>query len=379
MCPTSKAILALVIAGLAFSFGAVPTFAVGGDWIKYSSNPILTSTTGGWDSDSITTPRVLYVGGVFRMWYEGVHGAATGVGYANSTDGVNWRKYPAPVLLAGATGAWDSSAISLGSVVWNGTRFLMWYGGSSPVAFPNGAFGLATSSDGIIWVKYPGNPVMTPTDIDRKYMAVPYVISLNLTYNMWYSGKSSSDPASSQVTRILYASSFDGITWNKRPSAVLSPSTNANDWDSVSVYTPSVIFDGSIFGMWYSGLGQNLTNPQIGYATSPDGATWTKSSANPILSAGPGGSWDSAGVEQPDAVFANGFMLFYDGLNKATGSGIGVAYAPSNFKIPEFPAIAPILLLGLLVSAATYLTSRTRPRMSQVKWALQSAIMLGGS
>jgi len=367
MSPTSKAILGLAVLVLAVSFGVIPlAFAVGGDWIKYSANPILSPTSGGWDSDSVATPRVLYVGGVFRMWYEGVRTGATGIGYANSTDGVTWKKYPAPVLLPGAAGAWDSSAVALGSAVWNGTRFLMWYSGSSPVAFPNGAFGLATSLDGISWAKYRGNPVMTPSEIDQKYMAAPYVISLNLTYNMWYTGRSASDPASSQVTRILYATSFDGITWNKWPSTVLGPSTNPNAWDSVSVYSPSVIFDGTVFGMWYSGLGQSSINPQIGYATSPDGSTWTKASENPILSPGPAGSWDAAGVEQPGATFGNGFMLYYDGFGKTAGTGIGLAYPPQNFKVPEFSGIAQALLFGVLAFAATYLAHKPKARKNQL-------------
>ncbi len=371
MILTAKAIVALAIVGLIVSSPILPmAFGVGGDWIKYPANPVLTPTPGGWDSDSLTTPRVLFTSGVFRMWYEGVHGGATGVGYANSTDGLTWKKYPTPVLLPGSAGAWDSSAVALGSVVWNGTSFLMWYSGTSPVTFPNGAFGLATSTDGITWVKYRGNPVLAPSQIDLKYMAVPYVIRQNLTYDMWYTARSASDPLSSPVTRILYSYSFDGISWNKWPAAVLNPSTNLSAWDSVSVYSPSVIFNSTVFGMWYSGFGQSLANPQIGYANSPDGATWTKSSQNPILSPGPSGSWDSAGVENPDAVFVNGFMLYYDGFRSTSAAAIGLAYAPVTFKIPEFAGSAPFVLLGILAVVATYLTRQPRARKKAVRCLL---------
>jgi predicted GH43/DUF377 family glycosyl hydrolase len=334
--------------------------AAGGQWIEYTGNPVLTPTPGGWDSDAITSPRVLYDGHIFRMWYQGVSRGVAAIGYATSTDGTDWTKHNGPVLTAGSSGAWDSSAVALGSVIWNGTHFLMWYSGSSPVAFPNGAFGFATSTDGISWTKYHSNPILKPSAIDQKYMADPYVISLNLTYNMWYAGRSVSDPASSEITRIIYATSFDGITWRKWPSTVLTPSTDPTSWDSVAVYSPSVIFNGSIFGMWYAGLGQSLVKPQIGFAASPDGATWTKSSQNPILSPGPLGSWDSAGVEQPGITIAIGYMLYYDGYSNTTRAGIGLAHAPQGFNIPEFPETNAALIAGFISIAVTCLMRRPR-------------------
>jgi predicted GH43/DUF377 family glycosyl hydrolase len=357
------------------SIGFVPlSFAASGQWIKYG-NSVLSPTPNTWDFDSVTGPKVLYSGGVFRMWYLGSHTGATAIGYANSTDGVTWKKYPSPVLSTGPSGSWDSSGIGLGSVLWNGSLFLMWYSGSSPVDFPNGAFGLATSSDGLSWVKFTGNPVMTPSDIDQRYMASPFVIRKSLTYNMWYSGRSSSDLPSSQVTRILYAYSFDGVTWNKWPQTVLNPSTDPSAWDSDSVYASSVVFDGTTYGMWYSGLGQSLVNPQIGYATSPDGTSWTKSFQNPILGAGSAGSWDSAGVEQPSATFAKGFMLYYDGFGRTTGTGIGLAYPPQEFKIPEFPNSTLVVLFGVLASSMTLLAlnriSRRRFASTDANFVIQ--------
>jgi predicted GH43/DUF377 family glycosyl hydrolase len=345
-----RLVFALTIVLLALSAGLTQSvFGDGGQWAKYSGNPVLNPTPSGWDSDFVTTPRVLYIGGTFRMWYVGGHSGTTGIGYANSTDGVTWKKYPTPVLSPGQAGAWDSAQVRLGSVVWNGTRFLMWYSGSSPVAFPNGAIGLATSLDGIKWTRYSLNPVLKPTAIDQEYMASPFVIWLNSSYNLWYAGRSASDPPASAITRILFATSFDGVKWNKWPSAVFAPSTNSSAWDSGSVYSPSVIFDGTNFGMWYTGLDQSLLNPKIGFATSPDGATWTRSAFNPILRPGPQGSWDSSGVEQPGITAGYGYMLYYDGFSQNVGIGIGLAQAPQGFTVPEFSASASLLLLGVSV------------------------------
>jgi predicted GH43/DUF377 family glycosyl hydrolase len=336
-------------------------FADDGQWIKYPSNPILKPTAGGWDADFTTIPRVLFDGRIYRMWYVGGRSGVTGIGYANSTDGITWRKYNDPVLLPGPQESWDSSQVGLGSVIWNGTLFLMWYSGSSPVTYVNGAVGMAMSTDGISWIKYPGNPVLKPSTIDQRYIASPFVIKLLQTYNMWYTGKGAVDLQSSQISRILYATSFDGINWTKWPSPVLIP-TGTNSWDSGSVFSPAVLYDGTNFGIWYSGLNQSYLNPGIGFGTSPDGATWTKSSMNPILQPGGPGSWDSAGVEQPSIATVNGYMLYYDGFSNGVW-GIGLARAPQGFAVPEFPTPVSSLLLGVMMCVAIFLANSRKIRI----------------
>lgn len=123
-----------ILSASAFVQIAPLAYADDGQWVKYPGNPILTPTPGGWDSDHTIAPRVIFDGMIFRMWYAGSQAEATGIGYANSTDGLTWTKRPSPVLLPGSTGSWDSGQVGLGSVLWNGTCFLMWYRGSSPVS-----------------------------------------------------------------------------------------------------------------------------------------------------------------------------------------------------------------------------------------------------
>jgi predicted GH43/DUF377 family glycosyl hydrolase len=160
---------------------------------------------------------------------------------------------------------------------------------------------------------------------------------------MWYSAINATD----STTRILFATSYNGIQWTKLPSVALSPSTDKNAWDSVSVYAPSVIYDGSNFGLWYSGLNQSLVS-QIGYATSQDGATWTKSATNPILGVGSPGTWDSGGVEQPSVVLgASGYMLYYDGFGKNGAGMIGLAQSPQGFAVPSVQSIPSMFYSAL--------------------------------
>ena len=73
---------------------------------------------------------------------------------------------------------------------------------------------------------------------------------------------------------IGYATSPDGIAWTKSGTAAVLPNLGY-DWDSTP-YHPSVIYDGTVYHMWYSGCDYSGSTCQEGYATSPDGATWTR-------------------------------------------------------------------------------------------------------
>ena len=358
----SKSAVVAIIAFLTLALTLFPgAYATSGQWAKYAANPVLIPTPGSWDADYVTTPRVIYDGTIYRMWYQGGFSGVSRIGYATSSDGINWVKHGV-VLSPGQAGDWDSSSIGLGSVVWNGTAYLMWYTGTNGVTFPGGAIGFAVSGDGVNWVKYSNNPVLTPSALgnDDKYMAAPYVIRLHLTYNMWYTGKSSAEP---NVNRIIYATSFDGINWTKWPSPVLTPPSDPTAWDANGVYSSSVVWNGRMFGAWFSGINQTGLVPRIGFATSLDGAAWNPSPNNPILVPGPSGTWDSAGVEQPSVVEqGNSYMMFYDGYSNQQGQRIGLALSPEGFAVPEFPMPTVQLLLGLTICSSAYSILRRRTK-----------------
>lgn len=347
--------------------------AQGGQWTKYPGNPILSPTRGTWDADYMILPSVLFVPSVgYMMWYVGSSQRATGIGYASSPDGYAWIKHASPVLTPGPTGAWDSAYVSLGGVIWNGTALTMWYVGGGLTTFLNGAVGLATSTDGIKWTKFPGNPVLKPDTLDSREMSTPFVVKVpSGLYNMWYAARGQSDPPSSSVLRLLYTQSFDGTTWTT-PTVVLQP--NATAWDSGSVFAPSVFFDGIMFGMWYTAVSQGSLAPEIGYATSTDGRTWQKASETPILRSGVSGSWDSGGVENPRVIFSNnGFMLYYDGIEQNVGNSIGLALPPRGFQIPEFSPSTFVLIVGFALLATVLVVGKKRkPR--QMKNRTQSSL-----
>lgn len=66
--------------------------------------------------------------------------------------------------------------------------------------------------------------------------------------------------------------------WVKHGSAIMSASQS---WENSAVGAACVRYDGDLFKAWYEG---GWSAPAIGYATSPDGITWTKYASNPIIS-----------------------------------------------------------------------------------------------
>ncbi len=317
---------------------ATPANAQQAQWTKSAGNPILSPSS--WDPGGLIRPRVLYDGTTFRMWYSGmdVKGNLVGIGYATSTNGSTWVANSQPVLQANP-GSWEGNYISIGSVLWNGSIFTMYYrgvGGQAGSAEANGAVGIATSSDGVTWTRYAGNPVMrASSSVDSQFLSTPYVIQTGSTYQMWYTCR---NPLLTHDA-ICHATSTDGKSWSKDSLPIL---TSGSGWDSGDVYSPSVIFDGTTYGMWYSSMNQTGLGPRIGFASSKDGVTWTKNVNNPILSWGPA-TWDDGGVENQCVIqYNNGYILYYDGdgMSQTSLSYIGMAQAAASFSLELNPSIA---------------------------------------
>jgi predicted GH43/DUF377 family glycosyl hydrolase len=241
--------------------------------------------------------------GIYKMWYTGHRGPGGipfAIGYATSSDGVNWNRVgTSPVLDVGPAGAWDAGQVRAPSVIKDGAVYRMWYLTDTQV-------GYATSSDGITWAKYPNNPVLTPgpADWDSVQIVFDSVILDAGGFKMWYVGCGGA--GATFRCQIGYATSPDGSTWTKfnggsEPVLTTGPS-GAWDGDSLSGGGLSVLKVGSTYLMWYSGRGGFVQLPQgvagissIGFASSSDGISWTKSLGNPILSP-VSDSWESVSV-----------------------------------------------------------------------------------
>jgi len=142
----------------------------------------------------------------------------------------------------------------------------------------------------------------------------------------------------SAVLRMGYATSSDGTSWTKSPSnPVLEPSLSG--WDSQGVGYAWILKDGSTYKMWYSGA--STSDPQIGYTTSSDGTSWTNA-PSPLALNGGTSDWD-AGVFGPcvikddDAPGSERYKMWYVGYNfLAHRPSIGYATSPDGINWTKY-------------------------------------------
>ena len=130
-----------------------------GEWTRYPGNPLIVpGPSGSWDAAGATFASVILdtAAGEYRMYYHGYTGSTHQVGLATSPDGLTWTKYAGnPILPPGSPGSWDGSATRVPMVWKEGPNdYRMIYTGAGTAS---GQIGYATSSDGINWTKYAGN------------------------------------------------------------------------------------------------------------------------------------------------------------------------------------------------------------------------------
>jgi predicted GH43/DUF377 family glycosyl hydrolase len=224
-----------------------------------------------------------------------------------------WNKYDGnPILDVGDPGSFDATALGYPVVILKDSKYHMWYNGHAFASWEQVKVGYATSVDGVNWKKYDGKPINlnpgAPGSWDDNLAVTGPVICEGDTFKMWYVGKDGT------TYRAGYATSTDGINWNKHPDPVLNIGETGT-WDDVHVYPRSVIFDGEIYKMWYGGDDGNKR--RIGYATSSDGIEWVKlEGKNPVLIEGNSNDFDQNGVQDP-VVINDGikYHIWYNGRN----------------------------------------------------------------
>lgn len=125
-------------------------------WREYPNNPIIKpGKDGEWDCWAVMSMSVVKVGDTFHLYYEG---GLTGcgdlqIGHASSTDGIHWVKDPGnPVLRPGKRGEWDDGATWDPFVLYEDGIFKMWYGGER-VGHRDFQCGYAISKDGTHFTK----------------------------------------------------------------------------------------------------------------------------------------------------------------------------------------------------------------------------------
>lgn len=298
-------------------------------WAKHGGNPVLEpGEHGEWDHDFVFLPSMILDGSTYHMWYAGCGGEpqSCSVGYSTSPDGSVWTKHPDnPVLAPGAEGSWDAGVVEPGTVLFDGGEtYTMWYYGSAVTTPEQGTgIGMATSTDGVSWTRYAGNPVLPGGGAGAWDETVDYpsVVFDGESYHMWYIG----GPTSSSIG---YASSPDGIAWTRHPdNPVLEGNAGERAWDE-RLLSVEVMLDGDTYHMLYSGDTQT-TEGAIGYASSPDGIVWTRDGGQggPVLAPSVlDADWDHCNIGYHGLLTQGAQVwMYYSGW--VCGIGIGLATA----------------------------------------------------
>jgi predicted GH43/DUF377 family glycosyl hydrolase len=165
--------------GLAESYDGL-TFA------EHPDNPVFEPdpANADWEGDAVAHPSVTYRDAVYEMWYStGLHR----IGYAISTDGVDWQRYCSGPVMEGDPYSWDLGQVKAAEVVYKDGLYLMTYSGGGSGAF---RVGWAISMDGIRWVTAE-EPILEPvTESDWESRSV-LAAALSMDegqLRVWYSG-----------------------------------------------------------------------------------------------------------------------------------------------------------------------------------------------
>ncbi|MDR1960469.1 MAG: isochorismatase family protein [Planctomycetaceae bacterium] len=275
-------------------------------WVKYENNPVL----GGANLGTCFDVSLIQEDGLFKMWFS--WRPKKSIAYTESKDGINWSE-PKIVLAPNPDTDWENDLNRPGILKRDGIYHL-WYTGQAKW---KSRIGYAVSSDGIKFERKSDKPVLSPDQGWELNIAVmcPHVEwdAQNKIFKMWYSGGEQYEP-----NAIGYATSQDGLVWEKLKTNPIFTADKTIKWEQHKVTACQVLQHGDWWYMFYIGF-ENEHLARIGIARSRDGITnWERLPTNPIISPGEN-KWDASACYKPFAIFDSAekkWRLWYNGRNK---------------------------------------------------------------
>lgn len=242
------------------------------EFVPYEGNPVFKGTgTNTWDRKIRERGYILYEDGLYKMWYSGYNPEMAKpkfMGYATSTDGINWTRYSdKPVF----SEKWTEDMF----VLKNDGHYYMFAEGDGDIAH------LLVSADGINW-KEEGDLVIRTTKGD--VVPGPYGTPTAWIENgKWYLLYERNDSA------IWIAGSEDKINWiNIQDEPVLKPGPEAYDKGAIAA-DQLVKFKGKYYLYYHATDRPDWNHPASPVkwtsevAMSTDLLNWIKYPGNPIV------------------------------------------------------------------------------------------------
>ena len=288
-----------------------------GVWKENSDNPIL----GNEETGTLFDPWILQKDdGTYIMYVSWRR--EKNIAYATSSDCENWSTLK--VALEPADSGWEN-LVNRCSVVFFDDKYYMYYTGQS-----NGIsrIGVAISSDGYSFERIQEDSILSPDKNWEGYSVMnPSVMVENELFKMWYSAGETYEP-----DVICYATSSDGINWNKFDYNPIF--TKTPDWYSKSkVSVGQVIKHNSLYYMFYIGY-EDVDTARICVAVSPDGVSnWEIYDKNPIVTIGETDSWNQHACYKPTVLYdekSNIWKIWYNGRSNSN-EYIGISTFDGDF------------------------------------------------
>jgi predicted GH43/DUF377 family glycosyl hydrolase len=243
------------------------------NWFDHPVNPIIPNDDNSYAPYGYSSTFVIFDDGIYKMWYTSMaNSAVTYVFYATSPNGITWTPYQNnPVIYPGSYGNWDAGRVSAGPVIKVGNTYRMYFNAFRDQN-ENWHVGLATSSDGISWEKKP-TPILSGEGWHNRIAATD-VTMIDSIYHLYFSGW-----IQPYYYSIGLATSSDGILWEKySPQPILE---KTEIWEDDGVLSASIVKENEIYKMVYQGAAP--VNTSFGFAYSTDGISWVKDQLNPFF------------------------------------------------------------------------------------------------
>jgi len=193
---------------------------------------------------------------------------------AISKDGLHWTEAQTDVRLKGMVldgheGAWDEN-LETACVIRVGQEYWLYYSGyrdqGDPIKGFPASLGLATSTDGVVFQRHGGSPLLFPKEdgFDCHAIYSPVVVKTTTGFAMVYCGHAY---AGKRVgVRLLGATSSDGIHWTRCSTPVLEGET-IGPWTKDGVAEPALLYHQDAWWLFFTGL--NGEQRVIGVAQGP--------------------------------------------------------------------------------------------------------------
>jgi hypothetical protein len=286
--------------------------------------------------------------------------ALNGIGYATSTDGINWTRRQ--TLFTTSDGvAWRSQSVWMPSVVKTGSNYQIWFLGSDNTNWDNppdwilwklgGAnLTVAHTPTPCDWVEYDNNPVFGQWLPGGTWAYYPKVIydanqfsgNGDIYYKMWFGSDNGTG-----TRQIGYAESADGINWTAGPNPVFGLVTGVNH--PLVKYRPGGFGNGIYYKMWYEDMAYVYSINALRYAESADGINWTndqpltQDDSAKLITPGLADDWNIGSYGPSDIIYNqngsssfddgnlwnNKYVFYYMGTN-GTNEYIGLAYSDNG-------------------------------------------------